>query len=198
MKNTIKHYDLLIDEGFNFATDSPILREYMDKWDGEDFIKQLNLSNNIDILEIGVGTGRLADKTINKCNSFVGIDISPKTIEKAKQNFINSQKIKLICGDFIQYNFDKVFDLIYSSLTFMHIEDKEKAIFKVRSLLNDKGRFVISLDKNQDNILDYGTRKIRIFPDNPNEIINLIEKSGMIFEEKFETEFAIIISAITP
>ena len=52
----------------------------------------------------------------------------------------------------------------------MHIEEKQKAVNKVAALLKDSGRFVLSIDKNQERFIDTGTRKIRIFPDTPEEI----------------------------
>ncbi len=84
MNKIIKHYDLLIEEGNDPVNDSPILKEYMNKWDGDTFIRELNLDINKSVLEIGVGTGRIAVKVVSKCLEFTGIDISPKTIIKLK------------------------------------------------------------------------------------------------------------------
>ena len=86
--NVIRHYDLLIEEGNDPFRDPPQLSSYMDKWDGEKFIRLLNLTGNELVLEIGVGTGRLAVRALPKCREFIGIDISPKTIERAKENII--------------------------------------------------------------------------------------------------------------
>lgn len=49
----------------------------------------------------------------------------------------------------MEYDFDSTFDVIYSSLTFMHIKDKQKAINKIADLLNDNGRFVLSISKEE-------------------------------------------------
>lgn len=54
------HYDLLIDEGNDPVHDPKSLRDYMDKWDGQGFIDNMELDKNKSVLEIGVGTGRLA------------------------------------------------------------------------------------------------------------------------------------------
>ena len=38
-------------------------------------------------MEIGVGTGRIAKNILAEgCQSFTGIDISPRTIKRAKEN----------------------------------------------------------------------------------------------------------------
>lgn len=78
----------------------------------------------------------------------------------------------------------------YSSLTFMHIKDKQKAINKVHQLLKNGGLFVISTDKNQSDFIDIGSNKIEVFPDTPEEIINCINNSGLNLLEHYETEFA--------
>jgi len=62
MNKVISHYDSLIDENNDPARDPKPLQEYMNKWDGQVFIDELELSTGKTVLEIGVGTGRLALK----------------------------------------------------------------------------------------------------------------------------------------
>ncbi|OGO90476.1 MAG: hypothetical protein A2Y17_13020 [Clostridiales bacterium GWF2_38_85] len=81
-----EHYDTLIDENNDPVHDPAPLKEYMNKWDGQAFIDELQLSTDKNILEIGVGTGRLAMQVAPLCKQFTGIDISTKTIERAKEN----------------------------------------------------------------------------------------------------------------
>lgn len=50
--NTIEHYDKLIEENNDPVRDSDILKEYMNKWDGKQFIDALELSNDKLALEI--------------------------------------------------------------------------------------------------------------------------------------------------
>ena len=78
--NVIEHYDKLIDENNDPVYDPEPLKEYMNKWDGQVFIDAMKLDKHKTVLEIGVGTGRLAVKTIPLCKEFFGIDISTKTI----------------------------------------------------------------------------------------------------------------------
>ena len=192
-------YDALIDEINDPVCDPVLLREYMDKWDGEVFIEVLQFSPDKTVLEVGVGTGRLAVRICGKCERFTGIDISPKTIERAKENLRGFNNVSLICGNFLTYQFNERFDIIYSSLTFMHIQNKRAAIQRAAILLNPGGRFVLSIDKNQQMEIDYasgyGSRKIVVYPDTPEEITALITEAGLNIEKQFETEFALIITA---
>ena len=191
-----RHYDLLIDENNDPVHDPEPLREYMDKWDGQKFIDSLQLTKEKSVLEIGVGTGRLAVRAAPECLEFCGIDISPKTIKRAKENLSEHSNVTLVLGNFMSYDFGRKFDVIYSSLAFMHIKDKQAAINKVKALLNIGGRFVLSIDKNQSDTIDYGTRMVKIYPDKKEGIIGFIENCGMIVETAFETEFAHIIVAV--
>lgn len=84
MKDTAKHYDLLIDDGQDPVHDPAPLKAYMNKWDGQAFIEKMQLNKTKSVLEIGVGTGRIAVKVAPCCKSFTGIDLSEKTVEKAK------------------------------------------------------------------------------------------------------------------
>lgn len=130
------------------------------------------------------------------CRDFFGIDISLKTVKRAKENLKAHGNVTLICGDFMSCEFGRKFNVIYSSLTFMHIKDKQAAINKIKSLLNSGGRFVLSIDKNQSDVIEYGTRKIRIYPDRKENIAEYIKQSGMNLIKVFETEFAHIFISV--
>lgn len=196
MKSIIEHYDRLIDESNDPVYDPPPLKEYMNKWDGQPFIDQLEVTEEKDILEIGVGTGRIAVKVCNQSKSFTGIDLSPKTIARAKLNLSNYSGINLIQGDFLTHPFSESFDIIYSTLTFMHIDEKERAIKRIAPLLKVNGRFVLSISKKKENILTFQDREITLFPDDPDEIIQYLDVAGLHLIKQLETDFAYIFTAV--
>ena len=187
------HYDMLIDENNDPFRDLPELQEYMNTWDGNPFLEALELSKNKSVLEIGVGTGRIAVKVAPCCFKLTGIDISPKTIERAKDNLKEYGNISFVCSDFNSHEFDETFDVIYSSLTMMHFENKEAVINKVDKLLNDNGIFCLSIDKNQSEYIDMGTRKIKVYPDNLDNIISIIGETAMSVVKVIETDNAYIV-----
>ena len=198
LKTYITHYDSLIDENNDPVHDPAPLKEYMDKWDGDRFIEDLQLSGDKSVLEIGVGTGRLAVRVAPNCGRFVGIDISPKTIARARENLAEYKNVELICDDIMTHEFGGSFDVVFSSLTFMHIEKKQDAINKIASMLNVGGRFVLSIDKNREKYIDTGTRRIEIYPDNPEDICSYFEKSGLVLIKQYEMEFAYIFVSERP
>lgn len=196
MKGEIKkaeastHYDKLIDENNDPFRDPPSLKEYMDKWDGKLFIDSMQLTPAKKVLEIGIGTGRLAAKVAPFCLKLSGIDISPKTIRRARENLSGFQNVELICADFLDYLFAETFDVIYSSLTLMHFADKRHFIRKVSELLNENGIFCLSIDKNPDDTIDMGDYQLRIYPDKVDEITEYIRLANMCLSAQFETDFA--------
>ena len=191
--DVITHYDLLIEENNDPFQDPPELKEFMNKWDGQIFIDALQLDKNKKVLEIGLGTGRIAVKVAPYCKRLTGIDISPKTIQRAKENLKACSNISFVNADFVSYEFKEKFDVIYSSLTMMHFENKKQVIFKVVSLLKANGIFCLSIDKNQSEYIDMGNRKIKIYPDNPSDILDIIKLSKMSVKNVFETENGYII-----
>ena len=190
------HYDLLIEENNDPFRDPPVLQKYMESWDGQEFLDLMELDPSKDVLEIGVGTGRLAAKTAGQCGHLTGIDLSAKTVERARENLRPYPNISLICDDFLTCQFAETFDVVYSSLTMMHFRDKGRVIGKVYSLLNDNGIFCLSIDKNQSEWIDMGNRKIRVYPDTPEEIISLAEQAGLRAKKKVEIENAYLFAFV--
>lgn len=190
IQNCINHYDRLIDENNDAVRDPDILREHMNKWDGECFFNALELTKEKIVLEIGIGTGRIAVKTAPHCAKLYGIDVSRKTIERAKENLDFADNVVYILSDYLEYDFDTKFDVIYSSLTLLHIENKWSFFKKVFEDLKQDGRFVLSIDDNQDDFLDMGVYRVRIYPDNPADTEDGLLKAGFAIENIIETECA--------
>ena len=188
------HYDLLIEENNDPVRDPVVLQEYMDSWDGRRFLEMLELDPSKSVLEIGVGTGRLAVRTAPYCRHLTGIDMSEKTIERARENLREYPDISLICGDFLTHSFSETFDVIYSSLTMMHFPNKALVIGKMSSLLNDEGILCISIDKNQSEWIDMGNRKVRIYPDTPEEIVTIAGQAGLKTKRVLEIENAYLLA----
>lgn len=191
-----RHYDLLIDEGNDPVLDPPELAAYMDGWDGAAFMSALALTGRESVLEIGVGTGRLAVRIAPACREYTGVDISSASIARAKEHLAGWPQVRLVCEDFLTWAADGPFDVICSSLTFMHMEDKQAAAAQIARMLRSGGRAVISLSKDRSPVIDYGTRVLHVYPDSPETFALHMKEAGLTVCAVQETAFAYIISAV--
>ena len=194
--DTLTHYEMLIDENNDPVHDLEELKLYMTNWDGPLFYNALELDKDKKVLEIGIGTGRVAISVLEQgCNKLVGIDISPKTLLRAKENLVKYDNLVLQEKDILDYKETKdPFDIVYSVLTFMHIEDKETAFLNIRELLKDNGTFILSVSSNEE-WFDFGDRMIKLYPMEIENYIQLLTKVGFRVEmvEHTESNFATII-----
>ena len=191
-----EHYDLLIQEGDDPTKDSEQLKKYMNNWDGEVFLQELQRIGGEFALEIGIGTGRLALQTSRLYKCLDGVDLSPLTVKKAKENLSCFSNVNVFCEDILNFQPKRKYDIIYSSLTFMHIKRKEQAFHKIALLLKKDGGFVLSIDKAQKEKLCCGERKVKLYPDSLKETEQLLKKVGFCLEKIQETPSAYIITAL--
>ena len=75
----------------------------------------------------------------------------------------------------------------------MHFEDKNLVIGKMSSLLKQTGLLCLSIDKNQSEWIDMGSRRIRIYPDTPERTVALAEQNGLKAKRGVEVENAYIL-----
>jgi len=195
MKDVIRHYDLLIEEDNDPVLDPAPLRAYMDGWDGPLFLAQMALDKTQHVLEIGVGTGRIALRVAPLCAAFFGIDLSPKTVARAREHLAAYSNAAVVCGDFLTYEFPRCYDVVYSTLTFLHIKEKCAAIAKTARLLCDGGLFVLSVGKDRGEWLDMGTRRLRVYPDDPDALARCMTHEGLAVVRRLETEQAYLLVA---
>ncbi|MGM1048069.1 MAG: class I SAM-dependent methyltransferase [Bacillota bacterium] len=183
----LEHYELLIDEGNDPVQDPPALQAYMNRWDGEIFFEALKAENKV-VLDVGIGTGRIAKSVLNAgCQFLVGIDISPKSLERARSNLSMFSNMELELADAHQFIRPNTFDAAYSVLTFLHIEDKEIALKNIYNSLKNNGSFVLSVSKD-DEWLECGSRKLKLYPIDVDEYVRLFQSTGFQIQSIQETE----------
>lgn len=86
------------------------------------------------VLEVGVGTGRLAQFFVPRSDSFLGIDFSEKMLEHARHTLRDEQNVELRHADILDISFEeKAFDLGVVSLVLKHNSD-ERAIQIIEKL----------------------------------------------------------------
>jgi SAM-dependent methyltransferase len=104
------------------------------------------LANGGRVLELAIGTGRIAVPLKNKGLDISGIDISPEMVSKLKEK-PGSAEISVIMGDFADVAVEGKFDLVYlvANTIFALLEqsDQVRCFQNVADHLEPGGRFVI-------------------------------------------------------
>lgn len=113
---------------------------------------------NSKLLEIGCGSGRDASFMTKNNFDVTAIDGSNNMIEEAKKIHPElSEKLfnKILPNDL---TFNLIFDGIYSIATLMHLSkiDLERTIAKIYDLLNQSGKFLMSVSLFRDDIDENG------------------------------------------
>lgn len=153
------------------------------KEESENIIKQLNINEQHNVLEIGTGTGSFAIEVSKYCHSVYAVDTSNVMLsyakKKAKQESRNN--IEFINSGFLNYKHTgENIDRVISQLALHHLPDFWKliALKNINSILSKKGKFYLkdivysfSIDK-YDKTIDY-------------QINNMKEVAGNDFAKDF-------------
>jgi predicted TPR repeat methyltransferase len=115
------------------------------------------LKVDMDVLDLGCGTGLGAEFYRPYAKLLMGVDISPKMLQKASEKDIYDE---LIVFDILQdWAFSQAFDLIYSSDVFVYFGNLDPIIRSASSYLVHGGILAFSVEKLEDNSTGY-----RLFP----------------------------------
>ena len=121
------------------------------------------------VLDIGCGEGLYSIYLASKGFSVVGIDISEKAIEYAKENASQQNvKIKFIAIDI--EDLDKInekFDFIFEWALMHHImpEQRKKYVKNIKRILNREGKYLSICFNNQNPDFNKKGEKLRIIPE---------------------------------
>lgn len=109
---------------------------------GEEVIELLDPKNGEEILDLGCGTGDLAEMIAEKGAKVTGIDNSADMIETAKKKY---PSIDFQVKSATDFSFDKQFDAVFSNAALHWVLEKEKAVKQIYNCLKTKGRFVAEM-----------------------------------------------------
>ena len=99
---------------------------------------------NLDILEIGCGTGKNTEWLLTKANKLIGADFSEEMLAKAKRKIV-AENVEFRRLDLRKdWNLpENSFDLITCSLVLEHIENLDFVFQQAGKVLRNSGRFYI-------------------------------------------------------
>lgn len=144
-------------------------------------LEKVELRNNVRMLEFGAGTGLLGLNFADKVGHITFLDSSSGMLsvlkEKLKQ--LSVVNAAVVCSDILSsFPNAAVFDIIISSMVLHHIDDTEKAIEKLFSLLAVEGVLVL-VDLVSEDGSFHGEGFSGHCGFNRNELAGLIESRNM-------------------
>lgn len=126
-------------------------------------VTQISDKANLNILDVGYGTGRLLSKLrdINQDINLYGVEKSLTLFEHSK-NELTKENIQIFCSDFEKWDTKIKFDTIIMSFYLHHINDFSVHINKALNILNGEGKLIIcdriAIDDNAKlEFLEYWT-----------------------------------------
>jgi predicted TPR repeat methyltransferase len=115
-------------------------------------IARLRPQGDIDILDLGCGTGLCGPLLKPLARRMVGVDLSPNMLAAAQKRELYDE---LVCSDLAQYMIGKAgqFDLIVCTDVFIYVGALEKVFESAHQTLRPGGLFAFSLERSEDEDL---------------------------------------------
>ena len=111
------------------------------------FLKKF-IDKQTDFLELGCGTASLGLKLAREVNSYVGFDIAPNILEKARENFVKNDIKNFTLKEkdiLVLSEEEKKYNLVWSQGLIEHFENTEKLIDIHLGLCEKGGQVIISV-----------------------------------------------------
>lgn len=107
-------------------------------------LREMISGENLEILEIGCGTGKNTEFLQTKAKKLIGADFSEEMLEKAKAK-IRAENVEFRRMDLREsWDFtENSFDLVTCSLALEHIENIDFVFSEANRVLKNKGKFYI-------------------------------------------------------
>ena len=106
-----------------------------------------------DILDVACGTGVMFPYYLQRgVASVTGIDISPEMVKIAEAKFGEEPRVRLICGDVEEVQFDRKFDRIVVYNAFPHFPKPKRLIKLLSGLLKENGRLTVAHGQSREAI----------------------------------------------
>ena len=115
---------------------------------GQSLLELLNPQTGEHILDVGCGTGDLADQIAQSGAQVYGIDASLNMIQQAKAKY---PTLQFSHEDATQLTFSNAFDAVFSNATLHWIKEPQKVLKCLYLALKRDGRFVVEFG-GKDNV----------------------------------------------
>ncbi len=131
----------------NLSDNIPLQAIYKDKLEKQIISNKVYLTKDMDVLDLGCGTGRMALFFAKKCKHVTAIDFSANLLKIAanKIKSMDLDNIKLIQQSIANFHSNHKFDIIFIGgvLSFLNDIDVENVVRNIKDMLKENGKLII-------------------------------------------------------
>ncbi|NET60405.1 MAG: 3-demethylubiquinone-9 3-O-methyltransferase [Symploca sp. SIO2E6] len=172
-------------------------------------LKQHQISNSHQIIEIGCGGGIFCEYFAEKGYNIIGVDLSSGAIDVAREHaLLNNLTVNYQIASVYELPFaDESFDVVMSSDFLEHIEDLETAIYEMSRILKHGGLLIFdTISRSEKSVQTFmslesqglippGTHDPFLFVQ-PEELDTLATKYGIQFARDDHNPYGFLIESI--
>lgn len=163
---------------------------YLDSFEKYDLFEMMGDIRGKKVLDLGCGTGRMAEYLRKFGAEVVGIDISEKMLEIARKKVGSATFVQ---GDVEDLPFeDESFDMVVGAFLVVHLPELETCFREVYRVLKEGGEFIVTnINQRKAPKLKAGKQEIVIKSHyhRPDDVLEALDKSFFrIEEERFVEE----------
>jgi predicted TPR repeat methyltransferase len=142
-------------------------------------ISKMALSESMDILDFGCGTGLLSFQAAQLVHSVTGVDLSPNMVAQALQKNTSDLQVNAVCQDIVHLPLEQKFHGIISSMALHHVEDLSSLFSSFYTHLHRDGFIALAdLETEDGTFHSHGNEGIYHFGFDRNTLRTHIETAG--------------------
>lgn len=132
---------------------------------------------SLDMLDLGCGTGLCGPLFRDVARTLVGVDLSARMIDKAREKKVYD---KLVVGDITDpaFSLNRFFDLVVAADVFPYVGDLSSVFRACHDILTSGGHFAFSVEALDDMDQSYALRPTDRYAHAPAYIRKLIPENG--------------------
>ncbi len=140
--------------------------------------EEIAITQDMEIMDFGVGTGLLGFEIAKLCKRVYGVDMSLSMLEKLKEKNTPELHIEAICQDIVKEPLEMHFDGIVSSMTLHHVENLEAFFKSIYKNLHDDGFIAIADLESEDGTFHSDNTGVHHFGFDPQALCDIVRQSG--------------------
>lgn len=124
-------------------------------------IEHLPLSNAMEVMDFGAGTGLISSRVAPFVGKIVAVDISESMLNELVAKEELKGKVQALCQNIMEEPADQKFDLIMSAMAIHHVEDTKKLIKTFYEHLKPGAKVALAdLEKEDGTFHSAGTKGV--------------------------------------